>query len=245
MDSTIADELRMRLLPVAVIFADEKPAGALQFAEGARGCLVPMLVQAAHGHTAAFDAHTVPCRGGMVGLEFSESYGDPEAHAYFLSVGGGPSGRDGEGYKKTPELVRAAMSAQPNVKAPETYRIFKPLNQVDPERETPRLVVFLANPDQISALAVLANYGRPTNDTVILRFSSGCASFCLLPDQLNRQEPLRALLGMTDISARPYVPADVFSFTVPWPMFLEMEGNIRGSFLDREAWQKVKPRLPN
>ena len=127
--------------------------------------------------------------------------------------------------------------------------MISPLNllvsKVDPERETPRLVVFLANPDQVSALTVLANFGRPTNDNVIVRFVSGCGSFCLLPDQPNQQEPLHALLGMTDISARPYVPADILSFTVPWPMLLEMEGNVRGSFLDREAWQKVKLRLPN
>jgi uncharacterized protein (DUF169 family) len=245
MDSTIASELRLRLLPVAVIFTDEKPEGALQFAKGERGCMVPMLVQAAQGHCAVFDARTVPCRGGMVGLEFADGYGDPEAHALFLSVGGGPRGREGEGYKKTPELVRASMGTQPNVKAPETYRVFKPLGEVDPERETPRLVILLANPDQISALTVLANYDRPTNDNVIMRFVSGCGSFCLLPDRLNTQEPLAALLGMTDVSARPYVPADILSFTVPWPMFLEMDGNVRGSFFDREAWQKVKHRLPN
>jgi hypothetical protein len=244
MNSIIADELRLRLLPVAVIFTEQKPQGALQFATGERGCLVPMLVQAAQGHAAAFDAGTVPCRGGMVGLEFADSYGDPQAHAHFLSVGGGPSRREGEGYKKTPELARAAMSGQHAVKAPETYRVFKPLSQVDPGQETPRLVVFLANPDQISALTVLANYCRPTNDAVIVRFVSGCGSFCLLPDQLNRQEPLHAMLGMTDISARPHVPADILSFTVPWPMFLEMEGNVRGSFLDRDAWRKIKSRLP-
>ncbi len=136
------------------------------------------------------------------------------------------------------------MHEQPNVKARETYRVFRPISDVYPERETPRLVVFLANPDQISALTVLANYGRSTNDNVIVRFVSGCGSICLLPDQLNQQEPLQAMLGMTDISARPHVPADILSFTVPWPMFLEMEGNVRGSFFDREAWQKVKPRLP-
>jgi uncharacterized protein (DUF169 family) len=245
MNSMIVDELRLKLLPVALLFTDEKPAAALQFAKGERGCLVPKLVQAAQGQTAVFDVHTVPCRGGMVGLEFADNYGNPEAQAYFLSVGGGPRGGEGEGYKKTPELVRAAMRDQPNVKAPETYRVFKPLAAVDPARETPRLVVFLANPDQISALTVLANYGRPTNDNVIVRFVSGCGSFCLLPDQLNQQEPYSAMLGMTDISARPHVPADTLSFTVPWPMFLEMEGNVRGSFFDREAWQKVKPRLPN
>ena len=77
-----------------------------------------------------------------------------------------------------------------------------------------------------------------------MRFGAGCQSFCLTPDRLNQEEPLRAVLGMIDISARPHIPADVLSFTVPWPMFLEMEGNVRGSFFDRQDWQKVKARLP-
>jgi hypothetical protein len=105
------------------------------------------------------------------------------------------------------------------------------------------LVVFLANADQVSALAVLANYGRPGNDNVILRFAAGCQSMCLLPDRMNLEEPYRAVLGMTDITARPLVPAQVLSFTIPWPMFLEMEANVRGSFLDHKDWQKVKARL--
>jgi uncharacterized protein (DUF169 family) len=245
MHSTIADELQLRLLPVAVLFTEDKPEGALQYVEGKWGCVIPRLVLAAQGKTAVFDARTVPCRGGKVGLEFADNYGDPEAHAYFLSVGGGPSRREGEGYKKTPDLAQAAIAGQPNVQAPETYRVFKPLAEVDTEQETPRVVVFLANPDQISGLTVLANYGRETNDNVIVHFVSGCGSICLLPDQFNRQEPLRAMLGMTDISARPYVPADILSFTVPWAMFLEMEGNVRGSFFDGPAWRKVKPRLSN
>ncbi len=79
---------------------------------------------------------------------------------------------------------------------------------------------------------------------MILRFAAGCGSVCLLPDRLNLEEPFRAVLGMTDISARPNVPADLLSFTIPWPMYLEMEGNVRGSFLDRKDWLKVKARLP-
>ena len=244
MQSVIADELKLRLFPVALTFTDEKPEGALQYEKGQRGCMIPMLCAAAEGKTAVFDRDTVPCPGGMVGLEFSTGWGDPEAFAYFLSVGGGPSPREGEGYKKTPELAKEAMGGQPNHIDPRTYRVFKPLMAVEPEKESPRLVVFLANADQISALATLANYGRPTNDNVILRFAAGCGSVCLLPDRLNLEEPLHAVLGMTDISARPNVPADLLSFTVPWPMYLEMEGNVRGSFLDRKDWRKVKARLP-
>ncbi len=34
MESRIAEELMLRHVPVAIVFSDEKPDGALQFAEG-------------------------------------------------------------------------------------------------------------------------------------------------------------------------------------------------------------------
>jgi uncharacterized protein (DUF169 family) len=244
MHSILSDELKLRLMPVAVLFTDDKPAEALQFQEGQRGCVVSLLHAAAKGgKTAVFDRETTPCRGGTIGLELAEAWADPEGMAYFLSVGGGPSGREGEGYLKTPELAHEFMAHLGAVQEPHRYRVLKPLSDVDPEAETPRLVVFLGNPDQLSALTVLANYERGTGDAVVVRFGAGCHSFCLQPDRLNQAEPLRAVLGMMDISARPMVPADVLSFTIPWPMFLEMEGNVRGSFFDRKDWHKVRARL--
>ncbi len=60
--STIGDELSLRLLPVAVIFIDARPEGPLEFREGERGCLVPMLVRAAKGRTAAFDPQKVKAK---------------------------------------------------------------------------------------------------------------------------------------------------------------------------------------
>lgn len=244
MHSIISDELNLRLAPVAVIFTDDKPADALQFQEGQRGCVVSLLLAAAKGgKPAVFDRQTTPCRGGMIGLEFAGAWADPEGMAYFLSAGGGPAGREGEGYLKTPEVAREFMAHLGAADEPHRYRVLKPLPDVDPEAETPRLVVFLANPDQISALVVLANYERGAGDAVVVRFGAGCHSFCLQPDRLNQEEPLVAVLGLFDPSARSTVPADVLSFTVPWPMFLEMEGNVRGSFFDRKDWQKVKARL--
>jgi uncharacterized protein (DUF169 family) len=243
--SAISDELRLGLLPVAVIFTDDKPAEALQFEEGRRNCVVSLLHAAAKGgKPAVFDYETTTCPGGRIGLELADSWANPEAMACFLSAGGGPFGREGEGYLRTPEVAREAMAHMEAFKEPHRYRVLKPLPDVDPEHDAPRLVVFLANPDQISALTVLANYDCGTGDAVVLRFGAGCQSFCLQPDRINQAEPLRAVLGLTDITARPYVPADILSFTVPWPMFLEMEGNVRGSFLDRKDWQKIKARLP-
>jgi hypothetical protein len=51
------------------------------------------------------------------------------------------------------------------------------------------------------------------------------------------------VVGLTDISAREnlkrQLDRDLFSFAVPWRMFLEMEGNVEGSFLQRRTWKAL------
>ena len=138
MRSVISDELKLRLMPVAVIFTDDKPAGALQFQEGRRGCVVSLLHAAAKGgKTAVFDRETTPCRGGTIGLEFADAWADPDGMAYFLSVGGGPDGREGEGYLKTPEVAREFMAHMGAFSEPHRYRVLKPLPDVDPDARGP------------------------------------------------------------------------------------------------------------
>jgi uncharacterized protein (DUF169 family) len=247
MQSKIAEELRLRYLPIATIFTEEKPDHALQFGEGARGCVVTMLTAAAKGQTAVFDRQTTGCPGGLAGLCFGGAGYDTfrGGFEYFLSAGRGQGYPEGEGYKKTPELAREAIAGLRLDDLPQTYRVFRPLNQVDPDRETPALVTFYANPDQLSALVVLANYGRPRNDNVVIPFAAGCQTMCLLPYQESLSETPRAVVGIVDISARPRLPADMLAFTVPWRMFHEMEDNIPGSFLERKAWLQLRNRLPS
>ncbi|MBW1995430.1 MAG: DUF169 domain-containing protein, partial [Deltaproteobacteria bacterium] len=61
----------------------------------------------------------------------------------------------------------------------------------------------------------------------------------------------RAVVGLTDISARKYISRqldrDLLSFAVPWKMFQEMEENVAGSFLERRTWKALmaeKKSLP-
>lgn len=244
MESRIAREIKMALHPVAVIFTDDRPADALQFKEGARGCVVTMLAQVARGRTAAFDRQTTGCRGGGVGLCFGDTYdGFPGGIEYFLSTGR-PGYREGEAYRKTVELARASIASLPKVDIPYTYVVLTPLDEVDPAREAPQLVSFLCQPDQLSALVTLANYDRPGRENVVLPAVSGCQSVVLVPYLEGLEEWPRAVVGMTDISARPYVDADMLTFTVPFKRFLEMEANLPGSFFDRPAWRTLRPRLP-
>jgi hypothetical protein len=96
----------------------------------------------------------------------------------------------------------------------------------------------------LSALVVLANYGRPGMDNVIIPFAAGCQAVCIVPLAEAAQSRPKAVVGMTDISARPVIDADLLSFAVPYAMFREMEENVPGSFLDKHDWAKVAARIP-
>ena len=257
MESKIAKAVGMKYSPVAVVFTNEKPEPALQFKEGRWGCAVSMLNAAAKGKTAIFDRKTFGCTGGGTGLGFGDTYKNfPGGIEYFLSTGnkeftGTDMGRNivrnmpalehGERYVKTPALARKFIDALPITDVPAEYVVFKPLADLK-DGEVPEVVIFLANPDQLSALVVLANYARETNENVIVPFGAGCHSVCIIPYSEAKAESPRAVIGLTDVSARKQVDKDVLSFTVPYKMYLEMESKVEGSFLENEEWLKVRER---
>lgn len=166
MESKIARAIGLRYPPVAVLFSEEKPAGALQFKEGCWGCVVAMFMGAARGKTAVFDRRTYGCLGGGVGLGFGNLYVNfPGGIEYFLSTGNKefcrsetaknlvrnlPALEHGEGYFKSPEAAKKFVDVLPYAEVPTPYIVFKPLARV-PEDEKPEVVVFLANCDQLAA----------------------------------------------------------------------------------------------
>lgn len=246
MQSEIAQRLKLKYSPIAILFTNEKPQDALEFVEGRWACVTSMLTAAAKGRRAVFSRTTFGCEGGGIGLGFVNQYSD--GFEYYLSTGKeGLPPVDGipepEAFKKTPELAKNFMESIPLISIPEQYVVFTPLADVDVAKEEPKVVVFYANPDQLSALVVLANYGRPGNDNVVAPFAAGCQTICLLPWNEAAQERPRAVIGMTDISARFHIDADLLSFSMPYSMFREMEDNIPGSFLDKHEWNKVAERI--
>ncbi len=257
MRSKIAEALALKYPPVAILHTDEKPTDVLQFKEGRWGCVVALLMGAARGRPAAFDRKTFGCPGGGTGLGFGNRYVDfPGGIEYFLSTGNPEfcateAGRamvrswwalaEGEGYFKTPELARKFINQLPMVDVPTKYVVFKPLDLVTPE-ETPVVVVFLANPDQISALTVLVYYFREPGEHVIVPFGAGCHSIGIIPYREAQRPVPRAVVGLVDISIRKRVDRDLLSFTVPYKMFLDMESNVEGSFLGKHAWREVRER---
>ena len=249
MKCVIADAIKLKDHPVAVLLSDLKPEDGIRFKENIWGCVASMMsASATKGKTAFFDRQTYGCVGGGVGLGFGNTYeGFPIEH--LLSTGkkefvdGTRRTRkleEGEHYKKTPELAGNFVATLPMRDVKEEYIIFQPLGMVS-EDEKPESIVFFVNPDQLSALIVLANYGRENNDNVIAPWSAACQSV-LFSYKENEKEYPRAIIGYFDLAARKHVGRDILSFTVPFKMFLEMEANVKGSFLEMEEWQELSSR---
>lgn len=242
MKSCIVEKLNLQYEPVAALLGNEKPEGALQGKEGHWSCTIPLFLAAAKGKTAVFERKTTGCNGGKAGLGFGQFPNYPDGIEYFLSTG--KAGVfEGEGYKKDPALGKEYVECLPITDIPYQYVIFKPMTQVDAAKETPELIIFYVNPDQLSALTVLANYYRPGIENILIPFSSGCQSIFLIPYAETKKENPKAVIGLTDITVRPMVEPDMLSFSVPYQMFLSMEENVSGSFLEKDLWHQVVARM--
>ena len=118
--------------------------------------------------------------------------------------------------------------------------IFEPLAEIDPERTEPETVTFTVDADQLSALVILANYARKGMENVAIPWAAGCQNIGIIPWREAGSENPRAIVGLTDISARKAVRKllgrEYLTFAVPWRMFLEMEDQVGGSFLQRPTW---------
>ncbi len=267
MQSKIQNALSMSLSPVAILLSDEAPEGAARFQDGKWGCVMMMFATVAtQGRSAAFDRSSYGCWGGGVGLGFGNAYrtfpGGEECFVRFLSTGNAgtergekvaaafPPGRgfterflEGERYVGSPELARSFLEQLPMREVPTRFVVFKPLADVDPQRETPVTVVFPVDAHRLSALVVLANLGREGNENAIIPFAASCQTIGIIPMKEAEAPRPRAVVGHTDISARGYVRKtlgpDVVTLAAPWALFREMEDLVDESFLRLPAWQAL------
>lgn len=270
MDSKIAESIGLENHPVAIVWADTAPEGAAEFKAGRWGCVMSMIASvAAKGKTAAFSRDTYGCWGGGVGLGFGNCYqafpGGIDGFCGFLADGNGKTeaGRQiasgmaqagakqmaddfllGERYVQTAETTKRFLAWLPMRDIPAKYVVAKPLHAVDPGKDRIQNVTFFVEPDALSALAVLANYREPDQENVGMAWGAGCQVIGLLSYREAERERPRALVGLTDISARKNTRAALgkhaMSFTVPWKMFLRMESDVESSFLRRETWLSLQ-----
>ncbi|MDR1840333.1 MAG: DUF169 domain-containing protein [Holophagales bacterium] len=150
---------------------------------------------------------------------------------------------EGEGFLKSSDLVATWLESLPRANPGGPWAVIKPLKDIKAD-ETPKAVAFLVDPDQLSALTVLANFPGPGIDRVRIPSGSGCTCFGLYAFHEAEQDFPRAIIGLTDISARFYLSKtlgrDILSFTAPWNLFKEMEANAPESFLTRFAWKSMR-----
>ncbi|HOO90663.1 MAG TPA: DUF169 domain-containing protein, partial [Syntrophales bacterium] len=127
---------------------------------------------------------------------------------------------------------------------PAPYVVLKPLQEVVQTKEEPVIVILLADPDQLSALVTLANYGNGSFENVIIPYAAACQTIGIFPYREAGQKNPRAVIGLTDLTARKSVRSqlgkDTLTFAVPLKMFREMETHVEGSFLQRETWNALK-----
>jgi hypothetical protein len=275
MRSIIADAIGLKTQPVALLWTDQEPEDATRFKPQNWGCVVTLFAAAAtRGVNGAFDKETYGCWGGGVGLGFGNRYesfpGGTECFCRFLSTGNEDSeqGRTvgeqmrasgwgrlaedflkGERYIKSPEETQRFVQTLPIRDIPAQFVVVKPIDRADPEKDDIKSITFFVDSDSLSALVILANYPRPESENVIIPWAAGCQVMGILAyKELAREHP-RALVGMTDISARKNVRATLgehtLSFTAPWPLFQEMERNVEGSFLQRATWNSLRQSKEN
>lgn len=270
MESMIAESIGLRHYPVALSWSDEKPTGAVQFKEGRWGCVMWLAAHAAKGKPAVCDEKTCGCVGGGVGLGFGNQYvnfpGGLTGFCHFLSYGNASreGGKDlaasirpfvtvdtyndfleGERYLKDPERVQKFIDDLPITTIPRRFVVFRPLKDVEEQENPPEIIIFFATPDQLSALVILANYARKGNENVIIPYAAGCQTIGIYPYQEARSQTPRAVVGLTDLSARFNIRKQLgdhhfMTFAVPLSLFREMEENVPGSFIERPTWKNLQ-----
>jgi hypothetical protein len=227
-------------LPITFYYTDEEGHAEAVKPGSVPRCIIGGLVKVQKGESLAFDVDAVGCSGGKRYLGFAEEL--MPNFEYFLSCGI-PGEIEGERYKKTPEMVKEYMKQHmPVMKAPGRYIVFKRWDRLE-EADQPEVVICFARPDVLAGLFTLASFDEVEQNMVIAPFGSGCATIVQYPYLETKSGNPKAVIGMFDVSARPFVPKDTLTFAAPMSKFARMIDNMGESFLITPSWAKVQKRI--
>jgi uncharacterized protein (DUF169 family) len=226
-------------LPIAFYYTDREDSAQAAMPPDGHRCLIAALARVRKGRALRFDAGSVGCGGARRYLGFSEEIMPDFEH--FLSTGI-PGKLSGERYKKSPALMGEMMAKAPVFRAPARFIVFKRWDALE-EADDPEVVVFFARPDVVSGLFTLANFDEVEPNGVFSPFAAGCGSIVQYPYLERDSERPRAVLGLFDVSARPHVQSDVFTFSVPMAKFRRMLDGMEESFLITPSWGKLCERM--
>ncbi len=228
-------------LPIAFYYSHEAGNAEIVNPPSGHQCFIGVLSKVRRGTSLCFDVNSIGCGGGKRYLGFTEEI--MPNFEYFLSCGI-PGKLEGERYKKTPELVKEAMKKLPIFKAPAQFIIFKRWDKLE-QADHPEVVIFFAPPDVLSGLFTLTNFDEAEPNGIFTPFSAGCGTIVQYPYLEKDSTRPRGVLGMFDVSARPFVPKETLTLALPMKKFQRMIENMEESFLITPSWGKVKARIEN
>jgi hypothetical protein len=143
---------------------------------------------------------------------------------------------DEEGLKASHALMGKWIDAARPYQAEHAHLFLGPLK----EKAWPyiKTITFLVNPDQLSALAIGAQYHSAPGDPppVIAPFGSGCSQL----QPFKNLKIAQASIGATDIAMRQHIPPDMLAFTVTSLMFRQLCELDEKSFLGKPFLQRLK-----
>jgi uncharacterized protein (DUF169 family) len=226
-------------LPITFYYSNDVRGAEMVKTPSGHQCIIGVLSRVRKGTSLCFNVESVGCAGGKRYLGFThELMPDFE---YFLSCGI-PGKLEGERYKKTPELVKEALKRMPDFTAPARFVVFKRWDKLEPA-DNPEVVIFFGQPDVLSGLFTLTNFDEADPNGVFAPFSAGCGSIVQYPYLERDSNRPRGVLGMFDVSARPFIPKEMLTFALPMNKFQRMIENMEESFLITASWNKVKARI--
>ncbi|HSB73723.1 MAG TPA: DUF169 domain-containing protein [Candidatus Methylomirabilis sp.] len=226
-------------LPITFFYTDQEGSIETPRPPAGHECLLGVLAKVRAGKPLRFDAGAIGCGGGKRYLGFTDEL--MPNFEYFLSCGI-PGSLEGERYKKTPGLVKQFVAKSPRFRAPGKFIVFKRWEALEAS-DNPEVAIFFGRPDVLSGLFTLANFAEAEAHGVIAPFAAGCGTIVQYPYLEGKTDHPRAVLGMFDVSARPFVPGDVLSFAVPMGKLRSMIEDMEDSFLITPSWRKVRRRL--
>jgi uncharacterized protein (DUF169 family) len=229
-------------LPIVFYYTDEETQGTpVEFKqeEEKPRCFIGQLARVLAGEDLRLNVKSIGCSGGRSYTGFQEMR--MPNFEYFISCG--IEGKmSGERYKRTPQIALENMKLRPKFKAPAKNIVFKRWDRLK-EADSPEVVIFFASPDVLSGLFTLSNFEEGGLTNVLAPFSSGCGSIITWPSIERAKNGNASYLGMFDISARPFVPANTLSLAMPMEKFARIIDCMEESFVITDSWSKVRARI--
>ena len=194
-------------------------------------CLVSSISNVRHGNSLTLSAENVICGGGGLYTAFTEM---PERVPIFVS--------EVEHYKKTKEMVVDYVRGLNIELTQKPYLNFVSIDNLK-EWSDAEVLLFFATPDMLAGLCSWAFYDNNSADAVVTQFSSGCASIVTRAISENKSGGRSCFIGMLDPSARPLIPENELTFTIPMCRLMEMLDTMDDSSLYQKAFSALRRRI--